>query len=59
MKQKYFLKHIAISKFQVILFNPLYLEFILLMKNFSLSFLMAGSVLKIFSRMETRMSETL
>ena len=41
------------------MFNPLYFVFILSMKNFSLSFLTAGSELKIFSKIVTFMSETL
>jgi len=54
-----FLKHIAISKDQVILFIPLYFVFIFVIKYFSRSFLTAASELKIFSNMLTFISETL
>ena len=51
-KQNVFYKYCN-WQYQVILFNPLYLVFILLIRYFSLSFLTAGSELKIFSTIVT------
>ena len=51
-KQNVFYKYCN-WQYQVILFNPLYLVFIMLIRYFSLSFLTAESELKIFSTIVT------